>query len=434
MLGLKTKKSSGTAPDEGGVACPVFTRRHAICGLAAFGTAVSVLGSADILHAAETASVRDYRAAGDGIADDTAAFDKAVRGGASVISIPRGTYRLTRQIAIPSGVTLQGTGNPKIILDVAGFDETNIARTYEANACAFLFQQCTGGGVSGLTFAPSAYGKEHVVMAIALRDCANMQISDCTFNGFSKTKIIRVDSCTDCSVSDNHFRDCLLASSSPAQLTCIDIDDNRVRGGSARIAATGNQMRAIGVSPEFLAAFGDQTDGINISHASSAGHYIARNTMEKVGEGIDCFGHDCVIENNILRNCHSFGVKLIHGAQRNVVRDNRIEFPGLGGIVLTGSGQDGNDTAENIITGNTISGVGAGGHWPEATTFGIKLEDDHGGRTARKNHVVANTIRPGPRMVIGILETDQAIGNVVRDNSVSGSIRADYILRSPAQR
>ncbi|SLK11402.1 Right handed beta helix region [Novosphingobium mathurense] len=269
-------------------------------------------------------------------------------------------------------------------------------------------------------------------MALALRASTQIQILDCTFYGFSKTKIIRIDSCSDCVIAANHFYNCHLSCEGPAQLTCIDVDDNRLRDGSSKLRIIGNIIRNITVSPAFLTTHGNQTDGINISHETSSGHLIAGNTIDTVGDGIDCFGHECMIEGNILQNCHNFGVKLIHGAHRNIVRDNRIENPGLGGIVLTGSGANATDTAQNIVTENRISGVGAHNQWPGATTFGIKLEDDHGERIARDNIIRSNTIERGPRMEIGILIADRASGNVITDNSVEGYHRADYFLKNPS--
>lgn len=407
------------------------SRRDALRHLVEVGATFVAANLAGAARAVAAASVRDHGALGDGVADDTAAFERAVRSGASVVSVPGGAYRLTRQIAIPSGVALQGSGSPQIILDVASFDETSIARTYASNACALMLHGNQGGGVFGLTFSPSAYGSEHVVMAIALRGASHVEIRNCTFYGFSKTKIVRIDSCSNCVIDANYFHDCYLACVGPAQLTCIDVDDNRVAGGSSNLSITGNLIRSITVSPEFLAAHGNQTDGINVSHETSSGHLIANNSIDTVGDGIDCFGHDCLIEGNILRNCHNFGVKLIHGAHRNIVRRNRIETPGLGGIVLTGSGANATDTAQNTVSGNLISGVGAYNQWPGATTFGIKLEDDHGVRTARDNIISANTIQRGPRMEIGIIVTDQAAGNIITDNSVDGYVRADYVMTKP---
>ena len=41
-------------------------------------------------------TVKDFGAKGDGVADDTGAFEKAVNTGEGAVRLPRGRYRLTR--------------------------------------------------------------------------------------------------------------------------------------------------------------------------------------------------------------------------------------------------------------------------------------------------------------------------------------------------
>jgi Pectate lyase superfamily protein len=58
-------------------------------------------------------SVRDFGAAGDGVADDTAALRNcitAARQQRRIVWVPAGDYRLTGDILVPSDVTIQGTG------------------------------------------------------------------------------------------------------------------------------------------------------------------------------------------------------------------------------------------------------------------------------------------------------------------------------------
>jgi Pectate lyase superfamily protein/Periplasmic copper-binding protein (NosD) len=65
--------------------------------------------------AAETHSVHDHGARGDGHADDTAAIQRAVDAGTGAVFLPRGNYRITRPIVIdlarigPSGFRGDGT-------------------------------------------------------------------------------------------------------------------------------------------------------------------------------------------------------------------------------------------------------------------------------------------------------------------------------------
>ncbi|MBT7100809.1 hypothetical protein HN937_25765, partial [Candidatus Poribacteria bacterium] len=59
-----------------------------------------------------TVSVRDHGAAGDGVADDTQAFQAAMdavgEAGGGIVEAPRGTYRINGTLTIPASVTLEG--------------------------------------------------------------------------------------------------------------------------------------------------------------------------------------------------------------------------------------------------------------------------------------------------------------------------------------
>ncbi len=73
-------------------------------------SATSLLASA--VPAAESYSVRDYGAKGDGSTDDTAAFQKALdtagQAGGGVVTAPRGNYFFAGHLDVPAAVTLRG--------------------------------------------------------------------------------------------------------------------------------------------------------------------------------------------------------------------------------------------------------------------------------------------------------------------------------------
>lgn len=57
-------------------------------------------------------NVRDFGAAGDGIKDDTAAFQQALneagKAGGGIVNVSAGNYRINGNLKIPGAVTLQG--------------------------------------------------------------------------------------------------------------------------------------------------------------------------------------------------------------------------------------------------------------------------------------------------------------------------------------
>lgn len=63
---------------------------------------------------AETASVQDYGATGDGVTDDTKAFQAALASGTSVLFIPPGTYILSAPLVIPPTTSVYGLASPLV--------------------------------------------------------------------------------------------------------------------------------------------------------------------------------------------------------------------------------------------------------------------------------------------------------------------------------
>lgn len=61
----------------------------------------------------KSVNVKDYGVKGDGIADDTAAIQKALdatKGAPGVVHLPAGKYRITKTLLVPDGATLIGEG------------------------------------------------------------------------------------------------------------------------------------------------------------------------------------------------------------------------------------------------------------------------------------------------------------------------------------
>jgi len=59
---------------------------------------------------AETVSVKDFGAVGDGVANDTTAIQNALNSGARTVFIPKGTYNITAPLQMSSGTSLIGEG------------------------------------------------------------------------------------------------------------------------------------------------------------------------------------------------------------------------------------------------------------------------------------------------------------------------------------
>lgn len=357
-----------------------------------------------------------FGAVGDGTADDKFSISK----GLSVSNLKlqsQSRYRITSRIDVPNGRTIKGDRTSVVEMDGSQFTGTT---QYASNSLGFLFNGLSAiGGLQGFQIKLTNQTNELIAGAIAVRSCSNIKLFDLEISGFRKSKVIAVDSSTNCQIDGNTIRDCLLASTTTGQLTGIDVDNNRVSSvASSKLSICENTILNLTCSTGFNASFGYQTDGINISHASSSKHNINRNTMSNVGEGVDCFGSNCCISDNVIHDAYAFGIKLIHGASRNSVTENKIYNAGLAGIVITGSGTAATNTEFNDVSNNYISGVNKAGNWSSSVTSGIRVDNDNGARYANKNTIKNNIITDGSTMKYGLLLDTGSRYNDVLENKI----------------
>ena len=101
----------------------------------------------------QTVSVRDYGAVGDGVHDDTTAFQNAMTALASpgVLSIPEGSYRITASLEMGSGKVLRGEGSSKskLIFNLNGSSDPCIDfTTYNSKSWVNLSQNAAAGAAA----------------------------------------------------------------------------------------------------------------------------------------------------------------------------------------------------------------------------------------------------------------------------------------------
>lgn len=139
----------------------------------------SLLGSGDIVIAggsgaaldAQTVSVKDYGAIGDGIANENAAFNAAVATGKNIF-VPSGTYLLNNFVQLLPNKTMYGVGRTSIIKNVS-----NIYAIALANGSEVYNLKFTGGGknTAGLPFNMGVHAYQSI----------GFKVKDCWFEDFS---------------------------------------------------------------------------------------------------------------------------------------------------------------------------------------------------------------------------------------------------------
>lgn len=143
-LGVRANKALGFDGDgrmiavslEGSMAQPDYT---------ASGAGAVTRTTTDKMN--EQMSVKDFGAAGDGVADDTGAFQRALAASDNVF-VPQGTYRITSTIALGEGQSLHGVGDASEIMTNHAITVIQIGGSYNRIANLKLF-----GGDTGLKFA-----------------------------------------------------------------------------------------------------------------------------------------------------------------------------------------------------------------------------------------------------------------------------------------
>lgn len=130
---------------------------------------------------AQTVSVKDFGAIGDGAADDTAAIQAAIDA-AYCVYVPSGTY-LTSVLTLKNGTTIYGDGNTSILQLIADipssrgilFADSGSSTSYVSNINISNLQLL--GRVATAGFSEFVYN-------ISLHGVNNVQISNCLIKGF----------------------------------------------------------------------------------------------------------------------------------------------------------------------------------------------------------------------------------------------------------
>lgn len=129
-------------------------------------------------------SVKEFGAKGDGVTDDTPAFQAAIDSGAKEIVIPSGTYSLASYVNVVSktDLTIRGVGSP-VLFQPAGKDNTNAFLV-----SFFRFTQCANINISDLKVNGNrtAYASLNTYFADAdnfrvfwIVGCTNVVVQNC---------------------------------------------------------------------------------------------------------------------------------------------------------------------------------------------------------------------------------------------------------------
>lgn len=301
---------------------------------------------------------------------------------------------------------------PTFYMPAATFTNKTL-KSYDGNALLFDARGALSGGFEPISnillenlILESEVSDGRYLRGIAARNVNNFNANGIEIFGFPTGIGITLGTVNgesgirECNIHDFHTNTGWR--SADAQMTGIEVDNERYNGlASEGLKILSPRIDNLVFGAIAIAAVNDQTDGINICHHSSRFHTISDARISRVAEGIDHFGSDCIINDPVISQVRYAGLKIFHGASRNiyyrpVVRDAVQFFVAIGGSYVAGVP----DTKSNIIKGGSLTGLNYD-NTAKGTTAGVFITD---------NGVPKRVARPKWNIVQGTLIDEGAHG------------------------
>lgn len=341
--------------------------------------------------------------ADDGI-DDTEALQAAIDNHDEVFL--SGRYQISSKVTLRSNLHIYSDGEGGLHLTaLGGFDNRAANIEFADNAIALAGENVANVRLRNFVVTKDFQDGSNV-SAVRIRGGENIVINGLDISGFSNGLVIAIDSVQWASIESNWVHGSF--TSSETQHTAIAIDSSRLISNgeilnSSAVMVQNNFVFGLQVSQALRNRHRVETDGINIAGPEAHDIWLVNNAIARVGEGIDSFGQRVSVRRNVLFENYIFGIKLIHGASHNVVKDNDILRAAKAGIVLAGSTSVARDTTSNAVIENSIRAVGQNAEisWRPQVTAGISLESNGG-------------------------TTGNVVGNIISENLIANNTQADF--------
>lgn len=424
----------------------IGTATASVAAVSSTGLRAEAATPSQALKLRDTVSVKDpaYGAKGDGVTLDNAAFALAAASGKTVRLTPGDTYVLSTRVKPVTGTHFICEGGFATIVCKTGPGGYNV-RSLEvpksgADRCLFWFDNVEDAGIEGVVFKPDG-DTEVCIWPIQVSQGSNTRpvvFKRLIFENFPVATMITLNSI---GASGYLLEDITGRNIGTAQgrsywkgsvgAAVVGIDDDMVARTESKPGVMRN-IRAYDVrlTGQALKEYGAQTDCITIggivNGSDVKGPQIFGVYADGVGEGIDCFGSHAVIKGVRLKNIQYYGVKLVHGAQLNVIELDTIESVGVAAVGIFGSSETTDHTKNNVVRVGTVTGVGTISGDGRSDAVAVLFGDNGGGAATclpKNNFVrVENVLGDGAglKYVVRDGAVDNSNGNVVEVGRASG--------------
>lgn len=289
---------------------------------------------------------------GTGATDVSAALQAALDTG-RMVYLPAGkVYSFGTQLLPPSGGGFYGPGTLRMLTGAGKFDKADYTGTPFAYSGIYI------NGRSNVRIQckidMEANAGIRTCNPITVNSSTNIEL-DVEITGFKEVRYGIIEWNTNVGGRVKAYvHDCgtTITTGLPSiQITALCVDGNRIGGINSKSLWFDVHAQNITMSAGAIAAYGYQTDGVNLQGDANGGDGdgIGGHTgfvrAENVLEPLDIFSS----HNNVkvtARNC-LFGVKIIHGARHNVI-DATIDLFQKAGVTINGGTY--RTTANNRVT------------------------------------------------------------------------------------
>ncbi len=269
-------------------------------------------------------SIKTFGAKGDGITDDSIAFNNALKNlKGQILFIPKGTYIINETVFIPSNTSIVGEGESSILKASNGFPVgDDILKIYNNSNISIANIAIDGNS----SINNKAAGHSHIdgVHLLDIWNASNITVEKCHFKDNIYAAIRLINGNSNSIIRNCTFKnlDCGVIALGSGNVTHLTIDNCAFNGHdnseSISLFGTGH--------------YSDITISNNIMKNKKLGHAIfcAKGTIDNIK----------ILNNQLFDNCYSIKLDRVNTATISgnyITNSNSLNLNGGKGIVVTNS-------------------------------------------------------------------------------------------------